>query len=313
MNVACGVDLRLVERLDRAERADERRVLLQADEVVQERRDHAPHRLRQDHVAAAPASASARASARPPPATGAPTRSRRGRPRRRTPCRRARARRSPRTTSRSARPSSCERRRAEAEHRDHEDRRHAAEEVGVDDRERAQREEHRPRAGCGSPRAASAKTRMNTSAMQKIFTLSRNALRDLRERAAELAPVEEGLPSPRASPATCVTTTPSDDEEDDACSTSAISDAAAAVAGATTRRGRCELRASTSGPARRSPSLATAAGSRFSVPFAFSVASARSTQRDERVALREDHPEVLAAGARSGTGRGSSSSAPAPR
>ena len=38
-----------------------------------------------------------------------------------------------------------ERRRAEAEHRDHEDRRDAAEQVGVDDRERAQREEHRPR------------------------------------------------------------------------------------------------------------------------------------------------------------------------
>ena len=45
------VDLRLLERLDRAERADERRVLLQADEVVQERRDHAPHGLRQDHEA----------------------------------------------------------------------------------------------------------------------------------------------------------------------------------------------------------------------------------------------------------------------
>ena len=34
------------------------------------------------------------------------------------------------------------------------------------------------------------------------------------------------------------------------------------------------------------------------MPFAFSVASAWSTQLDERVALREDHAEVLAAGAR---------------
>ncbi len=45
------VDLRLLERLDDAERADERRVLLQPDEVVQERRDHAPHGLREDDEA----------------------------------------------------------------------------------------------------------------------------------------------------------------------------------------------------------------------------------------------------------------------
>ena len=41
-------------------------------------------------------------------------------------------------------PLEPERGRAEAEQRDHEDRRDAAEEVGVDDRERAQREEDRP-------------------------------------------------------------------------------------------------------------------------------------------------------------------------
>ena len=45
-----GVDLGLLERLDRTEGADERRVLLEADEVVQERRNDAPHRLRQDHA-----------------------------------------------------------------------------------------------------------------------------------------------------------------------------------------------------------------------------------------------------------------------
>ena len=44
------VDLRLPEGLDDAEHADERRVLLQADEVVQQRRDHAAHGLRDDHV-----------------------------------------------------------------------------------------------------------------------------------------------------------------------------------------------------------------------------------------------------------------------
>ena len=41
-----------------AEDADERGVLLQPDEVVQERRDHPAHRLRQDDVTAAPGSAS---------------------------------------------------------------------------------------------------------------------------------------------------------------------------------------------------------------------------------------------------------------
>ena len=92
-----------------------------------------------------------------------------------------------------------QRRRAEAEQRDHEDRRHAAEEVGVRDRERAQREEHRPGQAADRPRAASAKTRMNTSAMQKIFTFSMNALRDLRQRRPELAPVEERRLAPPAS------------------------------------------------------------------------------------------------------------------
>ena len=50
---ADDVDLRLLERLDRPEDADERRVLLQPDEVVQERRDHAPHRLREHDEASA--------------------------------------------------------------------------------------------------------------------------------------------------------------------------------------------------------------------------------------------------------------------
>ncbi len=45
------VDLRLLERLDDAEHADERRVLLQPDEVVQQRRDHPPHGLGEDDEA----------------------------------------------------------------------------------------------------------------------------------------------------------------------------------------------------------------------------------------------------------------------
>src|SRR6185436_13876040 len=43
-----GVDLRLAEGLDRPDERNERRVLLQADEVVQERRDDAPDRLGDD-------------------------------------------------------------------------------------------------------------------------------------------------------------------------------------------------------------------------------------------------------------------------
>ena len=47
----CGVDLRLAERLDDTDQGDECRVLLQADEVVEQRWDHAAHRLGHDHVA----------------------------------------------------------------------------------------------------------------------------------------------------------------------------------------------------------------------------------------------------------------------
>ena len=45
----CGIDLRLPERFDDTDQRDERRVLLKADEVVQQRRDHAADRLREDH------------------------------------------------------------------------------------------------------------------------------------------------------------------------------------------------------------------------------------------------------------------------
>ena len=44
-----AVDLRRLVGLDRAEHADQRGVLLQADEVVQQRREDVAHRLRQDH------------------------------------------------------------------------------------------------------------------------------------------------------------------------------------------------------------------------------------------------------------------------
>ena len=71
---------------------DERRVLLEADEVVQERRDDAADRLRQHDVAHRLHVVQARASAPPSAGSDGPTRCRLGRPRSRRRCRRARAR-----------------------------------------------------------------------------------------------------------------------------------------------------------------------------------------------------------------------------
>ena len=140
VEVGRDLDLRLLEGLDRAEDADERRVLLQADEVVQERRDHAAHGLREHDrgerlAAGEPERARGRFLARvhrlDPGAVhlgdvgGVDEDEREDPPERR----------------RRRDPLDRERRRAEAEQCDHEDRRHAAEEVGVGDREHADREE----------------------------------------------------------------------------------------------------------------------------------------------------------------------------
>ena len=51
LNVADWLDLRLAEDLDDADERHERRVLLEADEVVEQRRDDAPDRLREDDEA----------------------------------------------------------------------------------------------------------------------------------------------------------------------------------------------------------------------------------------------------------------------
>ena len=146
------VDLRLVERLDCADRRNERAVLLQPDEVVEERRDHAPHGLRQDHAAR-------RLPARKPE-----------RSRRRLLARMHRLdpravdladvravdedeRDDPPERRRGRHVLQPERRGAEAEHRDHEDRRKPAEDVRVDDR-RARESERTPApAGCAGRRA----------------------------------------------------------------------------------------------------------------------------------------------------------------
>ena len=138
------VDLRLLERLDRAEEADERRVLLQSDEVVEKRWNHAAHGLGQDDSAE-------RLPVRQP------ERARSGilaRMHRLDPgaidLRHVRRvdeheRDDPPERRREWNPAQLQRRRAEPEQRDDEDRRHAAEEVCVGDAERAQREKHRPR------------------------------------------------------------------------------------------------------------------------------------------------------------------------
>ena len=78
----------------------------------------------------------------------------------------------------------------EAEDRDHEDRRDAAEEVGVDDRERAEREEHRP-GQAAEHGENSAAGRMIGSAMQEELHVEPERVEDLREAVLVDAPVEE--------------------------------------------------------------------------------------------------------------------------
>src|SRR3954464_10096284 len=77
--------------------------------------------------------------------------------------------------------------------RDPEDRRHAAEEVGVDDREHAQREEHRPgqRAEDGEQQREDEDEDLRD---QEDLAVEPEGVRDLRERVAKGAPVEERPP-----------------------------------------------------------------------------------------------------------------------
>ena len=102
------LDLRDAERLERPEDRDQRDVLLQRDEVVEQRRRDAPDRLRAARRGASPGPRSARPRARPRAGSGGPTRCPRGRPRRRRPSRRASAR------SRRAPPGRSAARRASA-------------------------------------------------------------------------------------------------------------------------------------------------------------------------------------------------------
>ena len=112
---------------------DERGVLLQADEVVQQRRDHAAHGLREHDEPHRLAAREARATARPPPGSGAPTRCPPGTPRPRRRSRRGSERRPPRRTVPIGTPLDAERGHPEPEQVDDEDRRDPPEQVGVDD------------------------------------------------------------------------------------------------------------------------------------------------------------------------------------
>ncbi len=126
---------------------DERGVLLQRDEVVEQRRQDPAHRLRDHDVAQRlPLRQPERACGRGLAPVDA-LEARIGRPRRRTRRTRARARAMPSQNScvlprhvRSERLDAGERE-PEPDQVDDDDRRDAAEHVGVDDRERAQREE----------------------------------------------------------------------------------------------------------------------------------------------------------------------------
>ena len=304
---ARDLDLRLPERLDEPEQRDERRVLLQPDEVVQERWDDAAHRLRERRrsVSAWPRGQAERARRRLL-ARDAPTRSRLGRPRRRRPSRRARARRSPRRTRDVGTPASCEAGHAEAEQEDDEDRRHAAEEVGVGVARAGAAGRRRARAGCAARRAASAKTRMNASASRKIFTFSRNGSR---------MSGNDSRNSGQSKNALCTSSQPGE------LTTASASAPKTTIVLAARSRGcgrRPALRgcgsrgsASSSDGGAPSPRRATAAGFRFERPVVLQRRERLVDAVAERVALLEHHPEVLLAALRRGTGRRSCRSSPA--
>ena len=144
-------------------------------------------------------------------------------------------------------PSDRERGSAEAEQRDHEDRRHAAEEVGVDDGERANREEDR--AGeARSTASKSAVTRMIASAITKIFTLSRNAREIAGKDSRYLVPVEERLP--HLGPVRRVRDDVDEPAEEDDRAQQGEGDGAPCAAAPENARAPAAVQGATSGPAR---------------------------------------------------------------
>ena len=168
-------DLRRAEDLDDAEDADEGRVLLQADEVVEQRRDDPSNGLGQDDEAhrlelAQPERAGGcrlarmdRLDARPVDLRDVRRVEQRERDER------------PEERRRSARPSIRSAGIAEPEDRDHEDARQRAEQVDVGGRQKPDREQRRRPAGCAGPRAPGQGPGRATSASRKSWTLTQNA------------------------------------------------------------------------------------------------------------------------------------------
>ena len=205
------VDRRLLERLDRAERPDQRGVLLQADEVVEERRDDAAYRLREDH---------------PPQGLTMREAERAGR--------RLLARVDRLDPGAVHLADVCA---VDEDERDDPPEDHRRRDVAEPERRRAERRASRSRgssgcrgrdrcrrsrargagrtpvpAGCEAPRGTSAKTRMNTSAMQKIFTFSRNA-RAISGNVALNSPQLKKVRRTSGQPGACVIATATSDEE----------------------------------------------------------------------------------------------------
>ena len=134
--------------------------------------------------------------------------------------------------------------------------------------------------------------------MQKIFTLSRNA-RAISGSDVRNSPQSKNVRRTSGQPGACVISDGRATREED----DRAGERDQRRRGGRRRRHHAaeDLRAAvsqvaTSGPARRSPSLATAAGSAAACRSPSASRARRSTQRGERVALREDHAEVLAAG-----------------
>src|SRR5262249_42522548 len=184
-------------------------------------------------------------------------------------------------------PGELERGRAEPEHRDHEDRRHPAEEVGVDDRHRAQREED------GPGEAADHREEKGEDEDERLrdaedLHVEQERVGDLAERRPERAPVEEGLlalgPAGRLGD-----DAPGDDEEDDRAERR-DEPAAAAAAGPPPAE---DLRAAglyfrTGAPVAFASHCCWIF---FSVPLAFRAASARSTHPTSGLPLANTIPK----------------------
>src|SRR5439155_20010078 len=178
-----------------------------------------------------------------------------------------------------------ERGRAEAEDRDHEDRRHAAEEVGIHDRERPQREEHRPGQAADHREQQSEREDEDLRDAEDLH-VELERTRDLGERGAELAPVEER--APHLGPARSVRDGDGEQHEEDHRARERDRDAA--------RPARTEpedLRAAVYYFRTGAPVAFASHCCRIpaSWPFAFRVASARLTQATSGLSLAKTMPK----------------------